>query len=636
VTLAVIATATMLLLGNVESAGAARYRPTQFPKFEARSLDGFASNSSHREWAWAGTPYLRVAPANYADRAGSMVAGPNARVISNRIFNDVGQNLFSETGESQWGWTWGQFLDHDLGLRDETPGEPAPIAFDTTDPFESFANDFGALGFSRTPAAPHTGSTSRRSAHTRQQINTISSVIDASNVYGVTSRRLEWLRAGPVDSNLSNNSASLMLPGGYLPTVMERGDASSAPAMDLMGLLAGAPNNARVAGDVRANENIALTSVQTLFAREHNRIVAALPATLSDQTRFDIARRVVGAEVQYITYNEFLPSLGVKLSRYRGYNSRVNPTLSNEFATVGYRAHSMVHGEFDVDFEAGDYSAGQLAAWQAEGIKVVDTPGEHHLTIPLTVAFGNPGLLQEIGLQRWFESLGAERQYRNDEQIDNSMRSVMFEVPEPGTTDPAACQTPVVDPRCFNGVADLGADDVQRGRDHGMPGYNDMRRAYGLRPVKSFSEITGETPRASSVPLTDPHSLDFTELRDAGGNIIPLGSDTVQEEAVSGVRRTTLAARLESVYGNVDAVDAFVGMISEPHLKGSDLGALQSAMWKRQFTATRDGDRFFYGNDPVLQRIRQTYGVSYKHSLADLIHLDAQGTVPPDVFEVGP
>ena len=84
-----------------------------------------------------------------------------------------------------------------------------------------------------------------------------------------------------------------------------------------------------------------------------------------------------------------------------------------------------------------------------------------------------------------------------------------------------------------------------------------------------------------------------------------------------------------------NAVDAFVGMVSEPHLRGSDLGALQTAMWKRQFTATRDGDRFFYGHDPVLQRIQQTYGVTYKHSLADLIALDAQGTVQADVFKAG-
>ena len=40
---------------------------------------------------------------------------------------------------------------------------------------------------------------------------------------------------------------------------------------------AATPGKAMVAGDVRANENIALTATHTLFAREHNRIVAALP-----------------------------------------------------------------------------------------------------------------------------------------------------------------------------------------------------------------------------------------------------------------------------------------------------------------------------------------------------------------------
>ena len=72
-----------------------------------------------------------------------------------------------------------------------------------------------------------------------------------------------------------------------------------------------------VAGDLRANENVALTATHTLFAREHNRIVDALPQSLSDEERFQIARRVVGAEQQYITYEEFLPALGVELSRLR-------------------------------------------------------------------------------------------------------------------------------------------------------------------------------------------------------------------------------------------------------------------------------------------------------------------------------
>ena len=50
------------------------------------------------------------------------------------------------------------------------------------------------------------------------------------------------------------------------------------------------PQNAVVAGDVRANENAKLTGVTTLLAREHNRIVGLLPSSLSAK-KFQIARR---------------------------------------------------------------------------------------------------------------------------------------------------------------------------------------------------------------------------------------------------------------------------------------------------------------------------------------------------------
>jgi peroxidase len=183
------------------------------PQVEVRSLDGSGNNTQHTDWGKARTQYLRVASPNYADGIRSMVSGPPVRYVSNRVFNDVGQNLFSENSVSQWGWAWGQFLDHDFGLRDETPGESAPIAFDGSDPLESFANDFGAIEFSRTPAAPGTGV----SGSPRQQINTISSFIDASNVYGVDASRLDWLREGTVDGNPANNGPRLFLSDGYLP-----------------------------------------------------------------------------------------------------------------------------------------------------------------------------------------------------------------------------------------------------------------------------------------------------------------------------------------------------------------------------------------------------------------------------------
>jgi hypothetical protein len=614
--------------------------PVSADSLSGRTIDGSGNNATHPAWGQAGTQYLRVAAPTYADGIGRMVSGPSPRYISNRIFNDVGQNLFSENDISQWGWAWGQFIDHDIGLRDERPAESADMPYDKHDKLEAFSNDVGTIAFSRTPAAPGTGSNSPR-----QQINTISSFIDASNVYGNTNARLDWLRDGKVDGDPSNNAATLMMSADkYLPRADARGNPSAAPPMDLMGALAGTPTKAVEAGDVRANENVALTAIHTLFAREHNRIVAALPNVLSAEQKFQIARRVVGAEVEFITYNEFLPTLGVRLDPYRGYVPGVNPSLSNEFAVVGYRAHSMVHGEFEPTVPAGTYTDDQLNnVFPAEGITVErNADGTVTLVIPLVVAFGNPDLLTQVGEGPILQSLG-EHEYKNDEQIDNSLRSVLFEVPKPNGTSPPTCGSPVIKPACFTDVSDLGADDIQRGRDHGMPSYNDLRKAYGLPPVRSFTEITGESTDAFPSdpkldphdPIDDPQSLDFVELRDAQGNVIPLGSDAAQEEAVTGVRRTTLAARLRAIYGDVGKVDAFVGMVSERHVPGTEFGPLQLAIWKKQFQALRDGDRFFYLNDPVLDTIRQTYGITYRHTLAELISLDAGVNVEPNVFKAG-
>jgi hypothetical protein len=104
-----------------------------------RTLDGSDNNPYHSEWGKAGSNYIRVAPTNYGDGVATVKPGPSPRYVSNRVFNDTGQNLFSEHAVWQWGWVWGQFMDHDFGLRDETPGEGPPIAFDKADPLEDGA-----------------------------------------------------------------------------------------------------------------------------------------------------------------------------------------------------------------------------------------------------------------------------------------------------------------------------------------------------------------------------------------------------------------------------------------------------------------------------------------------------------------
>jgi hypothetical protein len=83
----------------------------------------------------------------------------------------------------------------------------------------------------------------------------------------------------------------------------------------------------------------------------------------------------------------------------------------------------------------------------------------------------------------------------------------------------------------------------------------------------------------------------------------------------------------------VNKVDAFVGMLSEPHIRGTEFGALQLAMWKRQFEALRDGDRFFYLNDPALASMREKYGIDYRHTLAQIIRINTGEKTQADVFK---
>ncbi|HEX4220940.1 MAG TPA: peroxidase family protein [Pseudonocardiaceae bacterium] len=606
-----------------------------------RSLDGRGNNLAHPDWGAAGTPFPRMADAAYPDGRGAMMGGPPARFISNRVMDSLGQHLFSENNASEWVWVWGQFVDHGIDMRDTTPGENAPIGFDPNDPLERFGNDLGLIDFQRTPAAPGTG----RAGAPREQINQISSYIDASQIYGVSSIRLDWLRDGPL-GDPAQKSAKLLMPEDFLPRTRDRDPQIAAPLVELDGPLAEHPELARVAGDLRANENMPLTLAQTLFAREHNRIVDQLPASLSEEQKFQLARRVVGAEIQFITYNEFLPALGIQLPQYQGYDQSIDASIRNEFGAVGYRMHAMVHGELDPQFNPGDYSDAELNVFKADGIAIQPASGgQGTLAIPLNTTFGNPDLLGQVGFGRLAKEFAEGKQYRNNELMSDTMRAVLFQKAEPGSRDPSLCfKAGIVSSDCFNTVMDLAAIDVQRGRDHGIPRYNDLRAAYGLARQSSFTDITGENTDqfpandqqlTSTDPINDPHIMDFVQLLDINDNVIDASNAVaVQQQVVTGIRRTTLAARLRAVYGSVDNVDAFVGMTSEPHPIGKELGELQEAILRDQFTRLRDGDRFHFANDSALPLIEQEFGITFQHSLAEIIQLNTGTQTQPNVFRI--
>ena len=619
-----------------------------FLDFNVRTLDG--SGNHPQNLGRANTPYRRIGDANYVGVDGFINEDPekvlpNPREISNLIFNDLHINLFSERDVSHLVFGWGQFLDHTFGLA-EGGGAVKNIPFELG-VFEEFNSELGHIPFRRSVGVVRNGAL--------QQNNTVSSFNDGWNVYGPDKIREEWIREGVYDGNgdTSNNGAKLLLIDGFLPRRRDRGNVNDAPEMDLMGRLRANPGDAVVAGDVRANENTALTALHTLFAREHNRVVDIINQVhphLSEEAKFQIARKHVIATQQHITYNEFLPAVGVVIDPYEGYDPTLDPRLSNEFATVGYRAHSMVHGDFDIPINQA--TEADIAMLERQGAKV--DRGEGVIEVPAITQFGNADVVSKLKLGPVFQSL-VEINYNNDETIDNQLRSVLFQALKPGTDfgdGPGL-------PDFVTAVNDIGAIDVQRGRDHGMPFYNDLREDYGLLKADDFYDVTSEDinklkgilDQAGEMGFLDPEGgvlngkdlitdvrhfdpndpsmIDILLVLDKDmkplfdfGDIQDLFAQDLEVEGIFHIKRSTLAVRLEHLYEDIDHLEAFPGMVSEKHLPNSELGELQHAMLKAEFENMRDADKFFYLNESEiadLAMFKATYGIDSMQTLSTVI-----------------
>jgi len=288
-------------------------------------------------------------------------------------------------------------------------------------------------------------------ANPRQQVSEISAFLDASMVYGSDSNRANALRSfsGGRLKTSSNNLLPLNTAG--LPNA---NDAGIFPDNQLF-----------LAGDVRANENIELMAIQTLFMREHNQIADALAKAnvrLTDEQLYQQARRLVIAEVQAITYQEFLPALlGTNpLSPYMGYNPKVNPGIATEFSTAAYRiGHTLVND--DIDFLDND------------GNLIADS-------LPLAFAFFNPLPVKTQGIDPLLKYLATDNAQEVDAQHVDSLRNFLFGAPG-------------------DGGFDLASLNIQRGRDHGLADYNTIRRTYRLPGVTDVSQITSDKTLQSNL-----------------------------------------------------------------------------------------------------------------------------------------
>ncbi len=274
---------------------------------EFRAIDGTGNNLSNPDWGSAGSLLLRRSAPDYGNGI-STPAGAgraSAREISNLVCAQPSLLPISVPVTS-FIWQWGQFLDHDLDLTGPAePAEPFDIAVPTGDLFfDPFSTGSEIITLDRSVFDPATGTST---SNPREQVNTLTAWIDASNVYGSDPARATALRANDGTGRLKTSAGDLLpFNTGGLPN----GGGTGASLF--------------LAGDVRANEQAGLTAMHTLFVREHNRLAAKIrhhEPGLSDDEIYERARRIVSAEMQVITYKEFLPRLlgPGALAPYAGY-----------------------------------------------------------------------------------------------------------------------------------------------------------------------------------------------------------------------------------------------------------------------------------------------------------------------------
>ncbi len=409
-----------------------------------RPYDGSYNNVFNPEWGATNARLVRTAPSEYADGisapAGAARAEP--RKISNSCADQGRDPIWSSRVLTSMTIFWGQFIDHDIGLTEppEHGFEPMMIPVPLDDPFFD-PGDVPVLPFLRS-RYDHTTGTGPESP--REQINQITAYIDGSAVYGHTEARANALRSGI-------NGKLRMGPGDLLPlNTLGIGMANPFGVPDEI-LFAG--------GDVRANENPALASLHTIFAREHNRRCDELRAInpfAHDEELYQAARRWVGSLIQQITYNEFLPALlgPDNLGPYQGYDTSVNAGIANEFAHAAYRmGHTMVNP--------------QLPRYGPDGQPFGDGP------IDLLSAFFNPAPVAEPGgVDAILRGMVRTASQEIDMQIVDDLRNLLF---------PAG-----------SGGIDLASVNIQRGRDHGLASYNAHRVAYGLAPATTWADVTSD------------------------------------------------------------------------------------------------------------------------------------------------
>uniref|UniRef100_A0A8C8WC56 Lactoperoxidase n=1 Tax=Panthera leo TaxID=9689 RepID=A0A8C8WC56_PANLE len=442
-----------------------------------RAADGTCNNLQHPAWGASRTAFERILKPAYENgfnlpRGAGRQPLPPPSLVSTELAATA--TVTPDDRYTHMLMQWGQFLDHDLGhtvpalsTARFSDGRPCS-AVCTNDPpcFPIHAGDprrahAACLFFARSSPVCGSGATSpaMSSVYAREQANQLTAYLDGSNVYGSSERESRALR-------------ELAAPRGLLRT----GPPWAPSGKHLLPFAPGPPTECGgpgragrgpcfLAGDHRANEQPALTAMHTLWLREHNRLAAELRALnphWDGDTLYHEARKIVGAELQHITYSHWLPKIlgepGMRLLRgYRGYDPSVNAGILNSFATAAFRfGHTLINPVL----QRLNGSFGEIP--------------EGHL--PLHKAFFAPSrIIEEGGIDPLLRGLfGTAAKLRVPSQL------LSLELTEKLFSSARSV------------ALDLAATNIQRGRDHGIPPYADFRVFCNLSSAERFEDLRNE------------------------------------------------------------------------------------------------------------------------------------------------
>lgn len=399
---------------------------------------------------------------------------------------------------------------------------------------------------------------------------------------GVSQGAIDQLLASVANGTISNDAAWNQLKGlpgfvdfsDYGPQhsilLGDKNDALASPlgpdghlnaAFSLADLL-----SYYIAGDHRANENVALTAVHVVWHREHNFQAELIHATHPDWTDdqvFEAAKVIQNAEYQRVVFTEFAEAMSGPIPGpshgFSGYNPNVNPAISDEFAGAMYRVgHSMINET--IPFKDADGHVQDVPLFNA-----FLNPVMYRGDDPLTGGVGGSAAM--IGGQ-----VGVAHQ-RIDTEVVEVIRSKLLGIP-----------------------LDLFAANVERGRELGIATLNDFRRAIseeGSLLAQAGQNSNYVSVGANQVPALTPYAgwADFgAQLR-----------GTPDEQA-------SLLALFKAVYGeddiHVNDIDLFVGGLAEAPVGASQMGSTFTWIFQEQLDRLQEGDRFYYFNqlkdDPLL------------------------------------